>query len=182
MFLGDEFRSELHPSDEVHKTSMFYLPVRKDRKGNWKSTSGNHFWLYFTSDLLTEEADEWRQEIWKMIRQRLDCHFTFLTKRREMLTECLPEDWDSGYDDVTIGCTVENQEGADFRLPNLLNTPIKHRCIMDEPIIDRIDIEKHLKSGKIEYVSAGGESGFDVRPLDFEWVKDLYKQCKHTEV
>lgn len=182
MFRGDEQRGAIHPSDEVHKTRMFNLPIKRDRKAEWKFPSGTHFWLCFTSDLLIEEADEWRQEIWSMIRLRSDCRFTFLTKRIERLPLCLPDDWGLGYDNVTIGCTVENQDRADFRLPVFLDIPVKHRCIMAEPLLESIDIEAYLRTGLVEFVSVGGESGVNVRPLNFEWVKALYMQSLHADV
>ncbi len=63
------------PSFEVRKTSSFNLPIRRDRKRNWKFPSGTEFALCFTSDFLIEEADEWRNEIWDIIRIRKDCRF-----------------------------------------------------------------------------------------------------------
>lgn len=48
-----------------------------------------------------------------MIRERSDLHFLFLTKRIERFMECIPADWNNGYDNVTVGCTVENQDKAD---------------------------------------------------------------------
>lgn len=182
MFRGDKQRYVPYASDEVRRTSMFNLPVKKDRKGMWKYPSGTHFWLCFTSDLLIEEADEWRTEIWEMIRLRSDCHFTFLTKRIERLPICLPEDWGEGNSNVTIGCTVENQDRADYRLPIFLRIPIRHRVIMAEPLLELINIEDYLKTDQIESVSVGGESGVNVRALDFEWVKDLYQQCQRAQV
>lgn len=182
MFRGDEQRGTLQSPDLVRKTSMFNLPVKKDRKGNWKFPSRTHFWLCFTSDLLIEEADEWRPEIWEIIRNRSDCHFTFLTKRIDRLSESLPEDWGEGYENVTIGCTVENQDRADYRIPIFLQIPVRHRSIMAEPLLERIRIENYLRSGLIESISVGGESGINVRPLDFDWVRDLFMQCKRTDV
>ena len=38
-------------------------------------------YLCFSTDFLIEEADEWRNECWKMIKERHDCIFVFLTKR-----------------------------------------------------------------------------------------------------
>lgn len=182
MFRGDELRGARYPSDEVHKTSMFSLPIRKDRQGDWKYPSGSHFWLCFTSDLLIEEADQWRSEIWDVIRGRKDCNFTFLTKRPERLRVCLPEEWGDGYENVTIGCTVENQDRVDFRLPIFLSVPIKHRTVMAEPLLEHIEIERYLKTRMIESVSVGGESGRNVRPLDFDWVKSIYSQCVRHKV
>lgn len=48
-----------------------------------------------------------------MMRERSDLHFLFLTKRIEHFMECIPEDWNNGYDNVTVGCTVENQDRTD---------------------------------------------------------------------
>jgi protein gp37 len=53
--------------------------------------------------------DPWRDECWAMIRQRPDLHFIFLTKRIDRFVQCIPDDWGEGYDNVTVGCTVENQ-------------------------------------------------------------------------
>ncbi len=124
------------PSNEVRKTASFNLPIKRDRKKNWKFPSGTEFALCFTSDFLIEEADEWRDEIWDIIRQRTDCTFYFFTKRIERLMQCLPDDWGEGYDHVGIGCTVENQDRADYRMPIFLSLPIKHRMVIVAPMIE----------------------------------------------
>lgn len=108
--------------------------------------------------------------------------FTFLTKRPERLIVCLPADWEDGYENVTIGCTIENQSRADFRLPIFLSVPMIHRCLMVEPMLGPMEISQYLASGLIDYVSAGGESGQNVRPLDFDWIKSLYIQCLENGV
>ena len=161
----------------VRKTASFNLPVRRDRKKNWKFPAGTEFALCFTSDLLIEEADEWRDEIWDIIRLRRDCTFYFFTKRIDRLADCLPSDWGAGYDHVAIGCTVENQERADYRMPIFLSLPIKHRLVIVAPMIEQINLGEYLHPELIEEVSAGGESGKYARPLDFNWVLNLREQC-----
>lgn len=47
-----------------------------------------------------------------MIKERSDLNFMILTKRIERFFESLPNDWGDGYDNVYIGCTVENQAFA----------------------------------------------------------------------
>ena len=170
------------PSSEVRRTSSFNLPLKRDRKKNWKYPAGTEFALCFTSDLLIEEADEWREEIWEIIRRRRDCTFFFFTKRIERLAECLPADWDEGYDHVAIGCTVENQACADVRLPIFLSLPIKHRLVIVAPMLEKIDLRKYLDPQRIEEVSVGGESGKYARPLDFDWVLDMQAQCAEARV
>ncbi len=170
------------PSNEVRRTASFSLPLKRDRRGNLKYPPGTMFSLCFTSDLLLEEADEWRKEIWKIIRERSDCRFFFFTKRISRLAECLPEDWNDGYDNVAIGCTVENQNRADERMPIFLSLPIRHRLVIVAPMLSRVDLRPYLDSKLIEEVSVGGESGKNARTLDFDWVIDMRNQCIDADI
>ncbi|MDE5555583.1 MAG: phage Gp37/Gp68 family protein [Muribaculaceae bacterium] len=170
------------PSSEVRRTSSFALPVKRDRHKNWKFPAGTEFALCFTSDFLIEEADGWRSEIWDIIRMRSDCRFFFFTKRIERLASCLPDDWGDGYDNVAVGCTVENQDRADYRLPIFLSVPIRHRLIIAAPMLERIDLRAYLDPAAVEQVSLGGESGRYARPLDFDWVLDMQRQCSQARV
>ena len=110
-----------------------------------------------------------------MIRERADLQFLFLTNRSERFMNCLPEDWGSGYDNVIVGCTVENQDRADYRLPIFNSLPIKHKNIICQPLIDKIDLSAYLDN--IELVVVGGESDRNARPLDYEWVLAIREQC-----
>ena len=170
------------PASEVRRTASFSLPLKRDRRGNLKYPSGTMFALCFTSDLLLQEADEWRKEIWDIIRERSDCRFFFFTKRITRLTECLPEDWGEGYDNVAIGCTVENQDMVQARMPVFLSIPIRHRLVIVAPMIGRVDLRPYLKADLIEEVSVGGESGKYARTLDFDWVLDVRSQCIETDI
>ena len=137
-------------------------------------------YLCFSSDFLIEDADEWRTECWDMIRERKDCTFLFLTKRIERFSECIPDDWGDGYDNVVVCCTVENQSNADRKLSVFSGLPIKHKCITAQPLIDGIDIEKYLDD--IELVVVGGESDKNARPLYYDWVLDIREQCIRKNV
>ena len=98
---------------EVIRTDKFFAPIEKKKNGEYKIKPGQVVYLCFQSDFLVDEADAWREECWKMIRQRTDLHFLFLTKRIERFMQCIPPDWENGYDNVTVCCTVENQARAD---------------------------------------------------------------------
>ena len=89
---------------------------------------------------IARDADEWRCECWQMIRERSDLHFLFLTKRIERFMDCIPKDWNDGYDNVTVGCTVENQDRVDYRLSIFNELPIKHKNIICQPLIDEINL------------------------------------------
>lgn len=182
VYREDAARGSMIPSSEVRKTSSFNLPIRRDRYKNFKYPSGTHFRLCYTSDLLIEEADPWRTEIWRIIKLRSDSKFTFLTKRIDRLEKCLPSDWGDGYDNVNIGCTTENQDRADYRLPIFLSLPIKHRMIMIEPMLEPVNLRQYLNPALIENVSVGGESGKYARPLNYDWVLDVHSQCIEAQI
>lgn len=162
-------------TNNIVKTDNFYAPVAKTKSGAYKIKSGQFVYLCFSTDFLIEEADRWREECWNMIRERSDLHFFFLTKRIERFMDCLPRDWNDGYDNVTVGCTIENQDRADYRLSIFKELPIKHKNIICQPLIEKIDISAYLKD--IELVTVGGESDKNARPLDYDWVLDIREQC-----
>ena len=146
-----------------------------------KIAPGSIVMTCFTSDFLLKDADEWRGECWKMIKDRDDCMFYFFTKRIERFPECAPADWGDGYNNVIVGCTVENQEMADYRLPIFRSLPIKHKSIIASPLITAMDLTPFLNE-TIEEVSVGGESGVNARPCDYDWILALREQCISKDV
>lgn len=174
---------ERHDRDAsiVSKTTNFDKPIRKSKKGEYKIPSGTYVYTCFTSDFLIEEGDAWREEAWAMMREREDLHFLFITKRPERLASCAPKDWGEGYANVTICCTCENQQMVDERLPIFKAFPCKERIIICEPLLEQVDLSLYLKDG-IHGVVAGGESGRNARPCDFDWIMHIRKQCKEANV
>ena len=112
---------------DIVKTKDFRKPVETLKNGSYKLKPGIVY-TCFSTDFLIQDADGWREECWKMIRQRSDCTFLFLTKRIERFMECIPEDWSDGYENVVVCCTVENQDNADRKLSVFQTLPIKHKC------------------------------------------------------
>lgn len=170
-------------SSIVTQTASFNLPSAKNRKGEYKlQPESEPVYTCMTSDFFLEDADEWRPYAWDIIRRRADLQFHIITKRIHRFEVGLPRDWENGYDNVTICCTCENQNRADYRLPIFLDLPIRHRTIIHEPMLEQISIEQYLASGKIEGVTCGGESGPDARVCDFAWILDTMSQCVKYEV
>ena len=108
-------------------------------------------------------------------------YFYFFTKRIHRFERCMPSDWGDGYDNVLIGCTVENQQMADYRLPIFKSLPIKHKSIIASPLLSALNLEPYLDDD-IEEVSTGGESGVDARVCDYQWILDLREQCVANNV
>ena len=161
----------------IIKTKDFDKPLQKNKNGSYKIKSGLVY-VCFSTDFLIEEADKWRKECFEMINERKDLTFLFLTKRIERFMDVIPDDWKDGYDNVVVGCTIENQKNADKRLSVFTPLPIKHKLIICQPLLENINIEKYLIN--IENVIVGGESDNDARPLHYDWVLNIRKQCQNT--
>ena len=177
-------RDSLYDKDSnvVSKTKDYNLAIRRHRDGSYYLKSGEVVYTCMTSDFFIEEADDWRNEIWQIIKYRRDLNFVIITKRIERFLECIPDDWKDGYDNVTIICTCENQKTTDERLPIFLKLPIKHREIIHEPMLEKIDIEKYIKDNKIDCVTCGGESGNNARECNYDWILNTREQCKKYNV
>ena len=167
--------SKRYGQNTVHQTDEFDKPIAKTTKGSHKIQSGKIVATCFASDFFIAEADEWRAEAWAMIKKRTDLDFLILTKRIDRFNVSLPTDWGDGYDNVNIGCTIENQELADYRLPLFLSYPIKRRFIATAPLLGAIDLSAYLDG--IEHVTVGGETGREARICDYDWVLDIREQC-----
>ena len=181
VYRQDEMYGSTVASSLCRKTQAFDFPIRRNRAGEYKIPAGRLVMTCFTSDFLLRDADEWRADCWRMMRQRSDCYFYFFTKRIDRLAELLPPDWGEGYENVLIGCTVENQDRADYRLPIFRALPIRHRSIIVSPMLERVDLSPWLDAD-IEEVCAGGESGTQARPCDYDWILDLRRQCVERDV
>ncbi len=168
-------------SSLCRKTGAFNMPIKRKRDKSYKIPSGKLVMTCFTSDFLLEDADEWRPECWDMIKTRSDLMFYFFTKRIDRLEKCLPDDWADGYDNVIIGCTVENQRCADYRMPIFNSLPIKHRTVTVSPLLGPVDLSRYLGE-QIEEVAVGGESGVDARICNYDWVLNLRRQCIEKDV
>lgn len=160
----------------------FNYPMQTRRNGRYKIRSGELIRVCMSSDFFLPEADEWRDEAWRIIRARSDVKFFLLTKRPERVRKSLPDDWGNGWGNVFFNVTCENQQRADQRIPLLLELPFLHKGIMTAPLIGPVEIDCYLATGQIEQVIAGGENYDGARPCDFDWIKSLSAQCRRHDV
>lgn len=158
----------------IEKTAQFDAPIKQTKNG-YKMKSGQKVYVCFSSDFLIEEADPWRGECWQMMRERSDLQFIFLTKRIQRLPEVAPKDWGEGYDNVTIGVSVETQARADQRLSLLQQLPVKHKNIICQPLLEEVALADYLEG--VELVMAGGEYHQKARPLNYDWILKLREEA-----
>jgi protein gp37 len=69
-----------------------------------------------------------RSQLWRLIEQTPNLDWLLLTKRPENILRFLPQAWDQT-SRLWIGTTVENQEQANKRIPELLKVPARIRFL-----------------------------------------------------
>jgi protein gp37 len=101
------------------------------------------------------------------------------------------------FNNVWIGTSVENQEAADKRIPELLKVPATVRFLSCEPLLGPLDLTPWLGEKEwtqlsrgirvrqgplVDWVIAGGESGPKARPVHEDWARSLRDQCQAANI
>ncbi len=139
------------------------------------------------SDWFIEEADQWRDELWEIIKATPHHTYQILTKRPERIKQCLPADWGEGYSNVWLGVSVENNNNIG-RCEILGEIPAKVRFISAEPLIAPItDFGRIFSKYKYHWCIIGGESGnetgkYRYRGCEISWIKDIIADCETHKV
>lgn len=172
-------------------------------------------------DLFHEDCpDEWIDRVFAVMALCPQHNFQVLTKRSGRMREYISfrNRWsyvlDQQYDlrgsgfrtdwpipNVWLGVSVEDQQRADERIPDLLATPAAVRWISAEPLLGPVDltnitgVEKSRDYGSpvhgwsaiwvnngigrkwLDWVVVGGESGKGARPMHPDWARSMRDQC-----
>lgn len=152
-----------------------------------------------------EVPDEWRADLFRLIRATPNLDWLLLTKRIGNVKKMHPG---GDYPNIWLGATVINQEEADRDIPKLLDAPAVVRFLSIEPMLGPVDLKRaalKLYEGKeaelgypppfwqaalfqngalanIHWVICGGESGPGARHMDHEWARSLRDQCRSAGV
>jgi protein gp37 len=98
---------------------------------------------------------------------------------------------------IILLTSVENQEQADKRIPELLKIPATCRGLSLEPLLGPVNVGPYIlsdrdkagfdnqfleplegfKDKKIKWCIAGGESGPKARPCDVSWIRSIVQDC-----
>lgn len=158
----------------LRSKTMFKQPLK------WKEPK-----IIFTcswSDWFIEEADQWRDEAWEIIRKTPQHTYQILTKRPERIKDHLP-DFFNELQNVWIGVSVESQQQVDRIV--YLNDLSCITFASFEPLIGEIDWDENMNL--LDWCIIGGESGNDqgryrYRPIELEWVEKLVKNAQQNNV
>lgn len=144
------------------------------------------------------ELIEWRWDLFQLIETTPNLDWLLLTKRPENVMRFISREWrdEAGWGgfpgNVWIGTSVENQEQANRRIPELLKIPAAVRFLSIEPLLGPVSIaEYYQEEGKgtyslwidyLDWVIVGGESGPNARPMHPQWVRSIRDQCVAADV
>lgn len=204
------------PAGERKRTSADYWkqPLKWNREA---AAAGERRRVFCASlaDVFEYKRDQardmhsWRTELFSLIRTTPHLDWLLLTKRPELVFAIAP--WFINeieeYPNVWIGTSVENQEQADKRIPELLKIPAAVRFLSVEPLLGPVDLtcvsdgngivdqtgfnylnvlrgfsfeidgEYSGKIPQIDWVIVGGESGPNARPMHPDWARSIRDQC-----
>jgi protein gp37 len=115
---------------------------------------------------------------WPLIRATPWLDWQLLTKRPENILSRLPDDWGTGYANVWMGTSIENNDYV-WRADELRKVPAVVRFVSYEPALGPLD---KLDLTGIHWVIYGGESGAGYRREDKQWARDIMARCRDAGV
>lgn len=129
------------------------------------------------ADVFDNQAPEGaRDDLWELIRVTPALTWQLLTKRPQNMAGMLPPDWgETGYPNVWLGVSAENQEEYDRRWPVLAAVQAAVRFISYEPALGALTLLGH--EALPGWLIWGGESGPKCRPMDPDWARDITAEC-----
>jgi protein gp37 len=98
-------------------------------------------------------------------------HLQILTKRHERLAELAP--LLTRHPNIWMGVTIEHRRFV-HRADYLREVPAAVRFISAEPLLGPLE---GLDLSEIDWLIAGGESGYRHRPVRIEWPRELRDRC-----
>ena len=129
------------------------------------------------SDLFHEEVPlEFIQRLFATMRDCSQHTFQILTKRSERLRKLASQiDWPAN---VWMGVSVEDSRVFP-RIDHLRKVPAAIRFLSCEPLIGPL---AGIDLTDIHWVIVGGESGPGSRPMQIEWIREIFRACRRENV
>lgn len=167
------YRILKNKAKSVVKTNSIKKPLK------W--IKGKTIFTCSMSDFFIEEADDWRNEAWEVIKETQQHTYLILTKRPERIKECLPDDWcQKNYSNVWLGVTVEDSKSKD-RIHQLAEISCELRWVSFEPLLDEVYLTDEELT-MIDWAVIGGESDANARKSNLSWFLSLMYQCRNSKI
>ena len=127
-------------------------------------------------DFFITDADDWRDDAWKIIRATPQHIWIIITKRPENILYRLPGAWGNGCSNVILGVTVESDKYIN-RIDTLRTIQSASKLIIFEPLISDIN---NIDFTGIDWTIVGGESGDrdKYRDCKLDWIRNIKTQAE----
>lgn len=158
----NDFKITTHPSS-------LYTPYE------WKKPS--LIFVNSMSDLFHKDVPlDFIKQVFEVMNNTPQHTYQVLTKRGDILYKYHEElNWT---ENIWMGVSVENARVTE-RIDFLRETNAHIKFLSLEPLLGPLP---NLNLGNIDWAIVGGESGHKARPLEYEWVKDIQRQCGQADV
>jgi len=148
--------------------------------------------------------EEWHDDLWEIIFETKmygGLEWLILTKRPEYIST-IPSMLCGENSNIRMGVTAENQEMANKRIPELLNSWSGKNFVSYEPALELVDFSYYLNgcperdkvssfgssidydwvptTPPIQWLICGSESGTNARTFDIDWARSVRDQCLST--
>ncbi|TPN49474.1 phage Gp37/Gp68 family protein [Mesorhizobium sp. B1-1-9] len=164
--------------------SYWKAPVIWNNKADFFEAAHGHRQRVFCAslaDVFDNQADPmWRADLFATIRATPRLDWQLLTKRPQNIAKMLPDDWGTGYPNVWLGFTAEDQIRFNQRKRFIGAIPAAVWFISYEPAIGPIRIT--ADDPVPHWVIVGGESGHHARPMKAEWVRNIIEDCRRMDI
>lgn len=123
-----------------------------------------------------------RDRLFILIEATPNLDWQLLTKRPQNVMRMVPAAWQKKFPaNVWMGTTVEDQQRADERIPELLKIPAAVRFLSVEPMLGEVDPtfgwQEEEHGFTVDWIITGGESGPGHRALDLHALDSLAAEC-----
>ena len=146
-----------------------------DLPRSWKT--GRKVFVNSMSDLFHDDVPlSFIQRVFETMRECPQHVFQVLTKRGARLRRIASQiEWP---DNVWMGVSVEDARVLS-RVDDLREVPAAIRFLSCEPLIGSL---AGMNLRGIHWVIVGGESGPGARPMQIEWVREIFRACRSEKV
>jgi protein gp37 len=146
-----------------------------DLPRTWKSP--RRIFVNSMSDLFHPDVPLWFiRRVFKTMEECPQHTFQVLTKRSERVRKLSAKlIWPKN---VWMGVSVEDSR-VFHRIDDLRKVPAAVRFLSCEPLIDSL---VGINLTDIHWVIVGGESGPHSRPMQIEWVREIFRACRKYDV
>jgi len=185
--LMDDRYGRVHwgPHSERKRTSEgnWKLPLRWQKQAVTAGVRPKVFCASLADVWDNHVPNEWRADLFELIRQTPNLDWLLLTKRPENIAKMLPKalrgmpSWPWG--NVWLGATAEDQVHYDRRWKALSKVPAAVRFISYEPALGPLNL---VGDALPDWVICGGETGSGARLLKKRWARSLLAQCQEKSV